>query len=85
MKYEVVVHREALKALLKLDKKTVQRIRSEIAALTANPRPTASRKLIGLENCYRVRSGTYRILYRVDDAEKKVFVYRIAHRKESYR
>ena len=85
MNYEVSVHREAMKALLKADKDAVRRIRDEIVSLAGEPRPRACRKLIGLDACFRVRVGVYRILYRVDDAAKKVFVYRIAHRKESYR
>ena len=85
MKYEVVVHREALKSLLKLDKKLVQRIRNVFAVLSENARPHDCKKLIGFDDCFRVRVGLYRILYRIDDSEKRVFVYRVAHRKESYR
>lgn len=36
-------------------------------------------------NAYRIRVGDYRILYEVNDEEKEVFIYQIAHRKGVYR
>jgi len=37
------------------------------------------------ENLWRVRSGNYRILYEVHDANALVVVTNIGHRKEVYR
>ncbi|MBL8528202.1 MAG: type II toxin-antitoxin system RelE/ParE family toxin, partial [Burkholderiales bacterium] len=34
---------------------------------------------------YRVRQGSYRVLYRVLDAEVVVEVVKVAHRREVYR
>jgi len=34
---------------------------------------------------YRVRVGSYRVVYRVSDAERSVEVTHIAHRREAYR
>ncbi len=36
------------------------------------------------EEGYRLRSGNYRIIYRINDKEKTVYIYRIKHRKEAY-
>ena len=37
------------------------------------------------ENAYRIRVGDYRILYEINEEEREVLVYRIAHRKDVYR
>jgi len=42
------------------------------------------KKLLGREG-YRIRVGDYRILYVINEKERKVEVVSIAHRKEVYR
>lgn len=42
-------------------------------------------KLAGKSHDWRVRVGDYRILYEVDDEERSVVIWRIAHRREVYR
>ena len=85
MTYQVVVDRSVLKSLLKMDAVLVRRLRAAVGALAEEPRPDGCRKLVGLEDCFRVRVGDYRLLYRVIDADAKVLVYRVAHRREAYR
>ncbi len=60
------------------------KLRDAVRGLAKNPRPLGCRKLSGDEG-FRIRIGDYRIVYRVDDKLKKVFVYRIRHRREVYR
>ena len=43
-----------------------------------------SKKLRGTDG-RRIRIGDYRILYRIDDANHIVTIYRIRHRREAYR
>ncbi len=45
------------------------------------PRPHGSRKLRGSEQ-YRLRVGTYRILYTVDDSHHLVEIIAVGHRKD---
>jgi mRNA interferase RelE/StbE len=54
----------------------------KITSLQENPRPHGCLKLTA-EQGYRIRSGNYRILYRIDDKQKEIFIYRIKHRKEA--
>jgi len=63
--------------------KIFQQIKEKILSLSKNPRPSGCLKLTAEEG-YRLRSGDYRIIYRVDDKEKIVYLYRIKHRKEAY-
>jgi len=62
-----------------------QRIIGRIQTLAANPRPQGSEKLAGYGDRYRVRQGSYRIIYRVDDEGRGVTIFKIGHRRDVYR
>ncbi|MDO8446785.1 MAG: type II toxin-antitoxin system RelE/ParE family toxin [Deltaproteobacteria bacterium] len=47
--------------------------------------PRNSKKLSGGGSKWRIRVGDYKILYELDDAQRIVKVYRVAHRREVYR
>ena len=64
--------------------KAFTKIKEKIIALAKNPRPFGAIKLTNEEG-YRLRVGDYRVLYRIDDASKEIFIYRVKHRKEAYR
>jgi len=49
------------------------------------PRSQDVKKMKGMKNTYRIRMGDYRLIYRVDFEEKKIFVLSIAHRKKAYK
>jgi mRNA-degrading endonuclease RelE of RelBE toxin-antitoxin system len=54
-------------------------------SLIAAPRRVGKplrRELAGL---YAARRGTFRVLYRIDDAERLVTVVRVEHRADTYR
>jgi len=55
-----------------------------ILGLEKEPRGHQTEKLAG-GGGYRLRIGEYRVLYRIDDSSKRVFVYRVKHRREAYR
>ncbi|MCA1626393.1 MAG: type II toxin-antitoxin system RelE/ParE family toxin [Acidobacteria bacterium] len=83
MSYEVLILRRAQKELADLPKADYERIRDAIAALAENPRPAGCKKLVGREG-WRMRSGDYRAIYEIDDAQKKVTVLDIGHRRDVY-
>ena len=37
------------------------------------------------DTSYRIRVGTYRVIYEIDDKNKIVTVYKIRHRKDVYK
>ncbi|MBI2890864.1 MAG: type II toxin-antitoxin system RelE/ParE family toxin [Nitrospirae bacterium] len=45
--------------------------------------PSGVRRIGGPKDARRVRLGSYRIIYEIDDQEKSIFVYRIRDRKEA--
>lgn len=59
-------------------------ITGHILTLSSNPHPPNSKKLQGQEN-YRLRVGSFRVLYTVDTKAKEVTVLRVADRKTIYR
>ena len=59
-------------------------LKEKIQELKVNPRPSSCEKLTAEEG-YRIRIRDIRILYRVDDKTKTVFIYRVRHRREVYR
>lgn len=82
--YKLKILPAAQKDLGLLRGKIFQRIKNEIILLSNNPRPYGALKLTN-ENGYRIRVGDYRVLYRIDDKEKEIFIYRVKQRKEAYR
>ena len=84
-RYEIRIKPSVAKDLRGLPKTEVRRIMSRIAALADDPRPPGSEKMAGGDELYRVRQGTYRILYGIHDAQVWVEVVRVGHRGEVYR
>lgn len=84
MSYRVNLQKSAAKQLKKLPIREQQRIGQKLQGLEQTPRPRDCKKLIGEDNLYRVRVGTYPIIYSVKDAELIVLVIRIGHRGSIY-
>lgn len=84
MTYSLFLLPSAERDLDRLDGPVYRRCYQALLKLSAGPRPAGSQKLTG-EDGYRIRVGDWRVLYRIDDIGKKVFIYRIKHRREVYR
>jgi mRNA interferase RelE/StbE len=61
----------------------IRRIQGVITLLGQDPRPPASRPLVGREG-YRVRVGDYRIIYTIDDNVLVVLDCALGHRRDVY-
>lgn len=59
-------------------------VNGAILGLEREPRGRQTVKLTKDEG-YRLRTGDYRVLYRIDDRAKRVYVYRVKLRREAYR
>jgi mRNA-degrading endonuclease RelE of RelBE toxin-antitoxin system len=53
--------------------------------LIANPRRVGRELRNELAGIHSARRGSYRVLYRIDDAARTVIVLRIEHRSDQYR
>jgi mRNA interferase RelE/StbE len=83
MSYEVLILRRAQKELAALPKTDYKRMRDAIMALAENPRPAGCKKLTGREG-WRIRSGDYRAIYEIDDAQKRITVLHVGNRRDVY-
>ncbi len=84
-RYKLLIKPSAVKEIEAISrKKDRQRIIERIQNLAANPRPEGCQKLSGRER-YRLRQGSYRIVYSVEDDTLVVYVVRVGHRKDIYR
>jgi len=81
--YEVRIIRSAEKELDNLPGTVYARLSKRIVSLGDNPRPIGVKKLSGREE-YRLRVGTYRILYVIDDGNHTVTILAVGHRREVY-
>ena len=83
--YKLLIKPSAVKELEAVGtKKDRQRIVAKIRSLATNPRPPGCQKLSGA-NKFRVRQGSYRIVYSVDHDRLVVSIVRIGHRRDIYR
>ncbi len=82
--YKLFFKRSVKKDLLAIPTKDLKRILKKIESLGNNPRPAGCEKLSGQEK-YRLRQGTYRIIYSIQDFELTVWVVKVGHRKDVYR
>jgi mRNA interferase RelE/StbE len=78
------LHPAAQKELSKLPHEIYERVKKKVLALAENPRPENARKLVGSKE-WRIRVGTWRVVYLIDDHEQEVFITVIGHRREVYR
>ena len=85
-RYRVLIKKFAVKELEAVaDKKARQRLVARIRALATEPRPVGCEKLSGHHDRYRIRQGTYRVVYSVSDPDRLIEVVKIGHRGDIYR
>ena len=82
--YKILFKESVEKDLRPIPKKDLKKILSLIQTLAKDPRPPGHEKLTGQEK-YRIRQGTYRIIYSIQDQELTVWVVKVGHRKDVYR
>ena len=66
-------------------KKDRERIVARIRSLGSEPRPHGGEKLSNKFGLYRVRVGSYRVVYTIDDSATEVHVVKVGHRRDVYR
>ncbi len=83
MTYDIRVLPAAVREIRKLPPEAKRRVQAAIELLAEQPRPAAAKKLTGRPE-WRVRTGDYRVLYRIEDAFLTIVVVRAGHRREIY-
>ena len=84
--WQIAIKASAAKELASLgNKQDRQRIVQAIEALAQNPRPPSCEKLSGQTDLYRVRTGSFRVVYEIIDNRLVISVIKVGHRKNIYR
>jgi len=81
--YSIEIKKSAAKEIAKLPKDMLLRILEKIRLLENEPRPSGCKKLSADEK-YRIRVGSYRVLYEIVDDKLIVYVVKVSHRKDVY-
>jgi mRNA interferase RelE/StbE len=83
--YSIRITKSAGKHLDDLDDDLARRMDTAIIKLAANPRSRGCKKLKGQRDTWRIRIGTYRVLYAIDEKQKQITILGILHRREAYK
>jgi len=74
---------DAAKFLLKCDRTLAKKLISKVELLNKFPIPLDIKKIKGIERTFRIRFGSYRIIFQI--YEKSFFITKIGHRKDVYK
>ncbi|MGP6203690.1 type II toxin-antitoxin system RelE family toxin [Microbacterium sp. F2] len=83
MTYRIEVLPAAVREIRKLPPEAKRRVQAVIVLLSENPRPPAATTLTARPE-WRVRTGDYRVLYRIEDDILTIVVVRASHRRDVY-
>jgi len=61
------------------------RVLRAIQQLSHDPRPRGCRKLQGYDDVFRVRAGTFRVIYSIEARRLLIIILKVGHRKDVYR
>ncbi len=86
--YQVLLSKQAEKFIKNLNKKQARGIIQDITDLKNHPFYTIKHdiaKLKGRKNYYRIRVGTLRVIYKILEEEKEIYVEKIDSRGKIYK
>ena len=83
MSYEVFILKGAQRELSHLPIEDYERVKEAILNFRENPRPRGLKKLVG-RGGWRIRVGSFRVIYEIDEGQKTVTVLHVGHRRDVY-
>ncbi len=87
MMYKLKFLGKAVEDLRKIDRAQQKIIKQKLLILAKNPAALKNNiKKIGGpgENLYRLRTGSYRVIFKREEGQLVIIIIRIGHRKEIY-
>ena len=67
----------------RIQRQDFERLRVAIRGLADEPRPHGVRKVKGTERAYRIRAGSYRVVYEIYGDENLVLILQVVRRTET--
>jgi len=83
--YRIIISKTAQKEIAALPDSLLLRINESILQLSENPRPSGCKKLKGFKDLYRIRIGSFRVVYSLQDKTLTIEILRVADRKDIYK
>ncbi len=85
--FHVLIKKSARKQLKSLPQSMYTRIVERIKVIASSDNPEDfGIKLVGVQpKTFRLKVGSYRIIYRVDQTDNKIEIFKFGHRKDVYR
>lgn len=86
--FTAIIHKNVEKTLKSIPPRHLEQFVRLIDSLEMNPFPWKNfdlTKIEGAENTYRIRFGTYRVVYYVDKEQKTIHVLKFDLRKRVYK
>ena len=83
--YRIEVSATAEKQIRKLTARDQVRVLRAIQHLGFDPHPLGCRKLQGYDDVFRIRVGSYRVIYSVESGRLIVIILKVGHRRDVYR
>ncbi len=84
MIYHIEYSPRAIRQFRKLPQDIQKQLKVAIEALREDPRPYGYKLYKSEPQAYRIRSGSYRVVYEIQDDVLKVLVLRLGHRRDIY-
>lgn len=85
MRFEVLLKKEAAKYLASLDKPTKNRILLALDGLSKIPPQGDIAIMQGMGGFFRLRVGSYRAIFSIDEKEKTIYIQAIGPRGDIYK
>ncbi len=67
----------------RINRQDFEHLREALNGLAHQPRPQGVRKIKGLENAYRIRLGSFRIVYDIYDDILLILILQVSRRNEA--
>jgi mRNA interferase RelE/StbE len=84
-KWQITVRRKAKRVLTRLPAPLQTQMIKAIDELADNPRPPHSKQLKGTKDLYRIRVGSWRVIYTIKDEQLLILIITIAPRGQVYK
>ncbi len=84
MKFSIDYDKQPIKFLKNQNKFITKRIIEKIDSLLVNPVLSNAKPIVEKHNCFRIRIGNYRALYRINYKTKIIIVFKLDKREKVY-
>lgn len=85
MVLEIAIGPKADRFLLNVNQQIFDRLSKKIRELAVNPRPRGAKKVLSEEEVFRIRVGTHRILYSLEENKHVLLIVNIDKRSRVYK